>query len=69
MRLLKNKWFWITAFGLLFAASIDIWAWDWIEPSPFGLPYVIVYIIALEAVLFVLFLLFSKYYWVEEGNG
>jgi hypothetical protein len=69
MDLLKNKWFWIVAFGLLFVASIDLWAWDWTEPSLLGLPYTIVYILVLEAVLFVMFLGFSKYYWVEEEEG
>jgi len=69
LRLLKSKWFWIVAFGLLFVASLDVWAWDWTEPSLFGLPYVIVYVIVLEAILFVLFLLFARYYWTEEGSA
>jgi len=70
MGLLKNKWFWAAAFGLLFVASIDLWAWDWTEPDVFGLPYVIVYFAVLEAVLFVMMLAFSKYYWTgpEEGS-
>lgn len=71
MKLLRNKWFWAMAFGTLFVFSIDLWAWDWVGPSLFGLPYIIVYTAALEAVLFVLFLLFAKYYWTssEEGSG
>lgn len=68
MRLLKSKWFWIIAFTLLFIASLDLWAWDWTEPSVLGLPYVIVYIICLEVVLFALFLLFARYYWTEEAS-
>lgn len=69
MRLLRSKWFWFVAFGLLFLFSIDLWAWDWIEPSLFGLPYIIVYTILLEAVLFVLFFLFARYYWTEQREG
>jgi hypothetical protein len=33
-----------------------------------GLPYVIIYILVLEAILFVLFVLFAKYYWTAEGS-
>ena len=69
MGLLKNKWFWTLAFGLLFVASIDLWAWDWTEPEIFGLPYVIVYIAVLEAVLFAMLLTFSKYYWTEDEEA
>lgn len=69
MRLLRNRLFWFLAFGLLFALSIDLWAWDWTEPSLFGLPYIIVYTLFLEAVLFVMFYVFAKYYWVEEKEG
>lgn len=70
MKLLKSKWFWALAFGTLFVLSIDLWAWDWTEPSLFGLPYIILYVAVLEAVLFVLFLLFARYYWTssEEAN-
>jgi hypothetical protein len=68
LELLKSKWFWIIAFGSLFAASLDLWAWDWTEPSVLGLPYVIIYILVLEAILFVLFVLFAKYYWTAEGS-
>jgi len=66
MRLLKSKWFWAMAFGTLFVLSIDLWAWDWTEPSVFGLPYTIVYIVLLETALFVLFALFNRYYWVDK---
>lgn len=68
--LLRSKWFWALAFGALFVLSIDLWAWDWTEPSLFGLPYLVVYIILLEAVMFVMFWAFAKYYWVEkEADG
>ena len=66
MRLLKSKWFWAVAFGTLFVLSIDFWAWDWTEPSVFGLPYTIVYIVLLETALLVLFALFNRYYWVDK---
>jgi putative flippase GtrA len=66
MKLLENKWFWIVAFGTLFVLSIDLWAWDWTEPSVFGLPYTIVYIIALEVALFVMFVLFNRFYWKDQ---
>ncbi|MBE0517932.1 MAG: hypothetical protein IH630_01745 [Thermoplasmata archaeon] len=66
MNLLRNKWTWVIAFSALFALSIDLWAWDWTEPSLFGLPYIIVYTVFLEIVLFGLFLLFSRYYWIED---
>ena len=69
MKLLKSKWFWALAFGLLFLASIDLWAWDWTEPSLFGLPYTIVYVVLLESILFVMFIAFSKYYWTDSGEG
>jgi hypothetical protein len=69
MGLMKNKWFWVVAFGLLFVASIDLWAWDWTEPEILGLPYTIVYFGVLEAILFVMFLAFSKYYWTEQKEG
>ena len=71
MKLLKNKWFWAIAFGALFSLSIDLWAWDWTNPSVFGLPYIVVYVIFLETVLFVLFALFIRHYWTErqEGSG
>jgi len=68
MRLLENKWFWIAAFGGLFALSIDLWAWDWVEPTFFGLPYTVVYIIILEIALFILFALFNRYYWVDKED-
>ncbi|OGS56765.1 MAG: hypothetical protein A3K60_03780 [Euryarchaeota archaeon RBG_19FT_COMBO_56_21] len=68
LELLKSKWFWIAAFGLLFVASLDLWAWDWTEPSVFGLPYVIIYIVVLETILFVLFVAFARYYWTGEGD-
>ncbi len=69
MRLLRNRLFWLVAFGLLFVLSIDLWAWDWIEPSLFGLPYIIIYVAFLECALFLLFFLFARYYWVEEKEG
>jgi len=69
VRLLKNRLFWFFAFGLLFVLSIDLWAWDWSEPSFLGLPYIIVYIALLETILFVLFYLFARYYWVDEKEG
>jgi len=69
MRLLRSKWFWALAFGALFVLSIDLWAWDWTEPSVFGLPYLIVYIVFLEGVLFALFWAFSKYYWSAEKEA
>ena len=69
MRLLRNKWFWALAFGALFVLSLDLWAWDWVEPSVFGLPYIIVYTMVLEALLFVLFWAFSKYYWTEREEA
>jgi len=69
MKLLENKWFWIAAFGALFVISLDLWAWDWTEPSVLGLPYIIVYTVLLEGILFVLLVLFSRYYWkIEEGD-
>jgi len=69
MRILENKWFWTVAFGALFVLSIDLWAWDWTEPSVLGLPYIVVYIILLETALFVMFVLFSRYYWVDREEG
>jgi len=69
VRLLKNRYFWFLAFGLLFLLSIDLWAWDWAKPSLFGLPYIIIYIALLEGLLFVLFFLFAKYYWTEWKEG
>ncbi len=69
MRLLKNRLFWFLAFGLLWVFSIDLWAWDWTEPSLFGLPYIILYTALLEGVLFVLFYLFARYYWVDAKEG
>ncbi len=69
MKLLRNRLFWLVAFGLLFVLSIDLWAWDWTEPSLFGLPYVIIYVAFLECVLFLLFFLFARYYWVDEKEG
>ncbi len=68
MNLLKNKWFWVVAFGALFALSIDFWAWDWTTPSVLGMPYLVEYIILLEGGLFVLFILFTRYYWTEEAE-
>ena len=67
-RLLRNKWFWAVAFSLLFVLSIDVWAWDWSWPTVFGLPYIVTYIAVLEGGLFVLYLLFSRYYWTEGGG-
>lgn len=67
--LLKNKWFWTLAFGVLFAFSIDIWAWDWTGAVFWGIPYVVVYIAVLETALFVLFLLFAKYYWTDSEEA
>ena len=69
MRILKNRWFWGLAFGALFALSIDLWAWDWTEPSLFGLPYIMLYIAVLETALFVLFVLFAKFYWTEDEEA
>jgi hypothetical protein len=66
MKVLKSKGFWVVAFGLLFVLSIDLWAWDWTEPSLFGLPYTIVYVLSLESVLFVMFVAFSKFYWTDH---
>lgn len=69
MRLLRNKLFWFFAFGLLWVLSIDLWAWDWTEPSLYGLPYIILYIALLEGALFALFYLFGRYYWVDAEEG
>ena len=69
MKLLKNRWFWFLGFGVLFALSIDLWAWSWTGPSLFGLPYIIVYIAILEAILFVMFWAFIKFYWTDEKEG
>jgi len=69
MKVLENKWFWIAAFGALFALSIDAWAWGWTEPSFLGLPYTIVYIIILETILFLLFWAFIRFYWKNETEG
>ena len=66
MKLLKNKWFWFLAFGVLFALSIDIWAWNWTKPSFFGLPYTIVYTAVLEITLFILFWAFIRFYWTDD---
>jgi hypothetical protein len=66
LKLLSSKWFWALAFGALFALSIDLWAWDWTEPSVFGLPYIIVYIVCLEAALFILFWAFARFYWTAK---
>lgn len=67
-QLLRNKWFWAAAFSLLFVFSIDVWAWDWSWPTIFGLPYIVTYVAALEAVLFVLYFLFARYYWTDDGG-
>lgn len=67
-RVLGNKWFWAAAFSLLFVLSIDVWAWDWSWPMVFGLPYIVTYILLLEAVLFVMYVLFARYYWTEDGG-
>ena len=69
MRLLRKKLFWFFAFGLLWVLSIDLWAWDWTEPSLYGLPYIILYIALLEGALFVLFYLFGRYYWADAREG
>lgn len=69
MDILRNKWFWAIAFGALFGLSIDLWAWDWTTPSLFGLPYTVVYVIALETALFVLFFLFNRYYWTDTQEA
>lgn len=69
MKLLSSKWFWAFAFGALFVLSIDLWAWDWTEPSLLGLPYIIVYVAVLETILFALFFLFAKYYWIDSAEG
>jgi hypothetical protein len=69
MELLKNKWFWAAAFGLLFAMSIDVWAFDWTGPTVLGLPYIIWYTTLLEGALFVLLVLFARYYWTEDGGA
>ena len=68
MHLLRNKWFWIALFSLLFIASIDIWAWGWTGPSILGLPYIILYTIFLEGLLLLSFLIFSRYFWSGEGK-
>jgi hypothetical protein len=68
-RLLESKWFWAAVFATLFVLSIDFWAWGWVEPSLFGLPYTIIYIIVLESLLFVAFIGFAKYYWKDDGEG
>jgi hypothetical protein len=67
--LLRNKWFWAVAFGALFALSIDVWAWDWTGAVFLGIPYTVVYIAVLEAALFVLYVLFARYYWTESEEG
>lgn len=69
VKMLKSAWFWALAFGLLFAFSIDLWAWDWMEPMVFGLPYIVLYVMVLEAALFALFYLFNRYYWTDDGEG
>lgn len=68
VRLLENKWFWAFAFSLLFAFSIDLWAWDWASPTVLGLPYIVAYVAVLEAVLFVMYIAFAKYYWKDAGG-
>lgn len=69
MKLLKNKWFWVIAFGLIFVLSLDLWAWGWAEPTAFGFPYIVLYTVALEAALFFLFLVFAKHFWTDEKGA
>ncbi|MDQ1371774.1 MAG: hypothetical protein QG582_689 [Candidatus Thermoplasmatota archaeon] len=68
VRVLRNKWFWVAAFSLLFVLSIDLWAWDWSFPTLFGLPYIVTWIAVLETALFALYLLFARYYWTGDGG-
>ena len=68
-RLLQNKWFWAIAFGVVFALSIGLWAWEWTEPSLFGFPYIVLYTAALETILFALFFVFARYYWIDEKEA
>lgn len=69
MSVLRDGWFWALAFVVLFALSIDFWAWDWTTPSVFGLPYTIVYVIVLETALFVLYYLFIRFYWSDKQEA
>lgn len=69
MDLLRSKWFWFCAFAALFVLSIDLWAWDWSWSTVFGIPYIIVWIVVLEAALFVMYVLFIRYYWTDDAGG
>ncbi|MDG6224138.1 MAG: hypothetical protein QCI82_01340 [Candidatus Thermoplasmatota archaeon] len=68
MELLRNKWFYVATFSLIFILSIDLWTWGSTSPAFFGLPHVIIYTMALEGVLFISFILFARYFWTTEGK-
>jgi hypothetical protein len=35
----------------------------------FGVPYIIVWTVVLEAALFVMYVLFVRYYWTDDAGG
>ena len=65
MKLFRSRVFWICTFTALFLLSIDIWAWERVSPRLFGLPYIILYTVFLEGLLFVAFFVFISTYWKD----
>jgi SSS family solute:Na+ symporter len=74
----KGMYIWLVIFGAIFILSIDFWAWGSSRLTMLGFPWWVWYFAALNIVLVVAMIVFSKKYWkpqekadrqaVEEGD-
>lgn len=65
-----GRWGWAVLFAILILLSFDFWWWETSTgPGPLGLPWWIVYFIALQGLLAAAILAFSHRYWRDDPEG
>ncbi|MGM0510436.1 MAG: hypothetical protein ACQESD_04840 [Thermoplasmatota archaeon] len=68
-RLVKNRYFWIGVFGILFFLSLDFWAWN-VDELLFGfLPVWVLWLMTLQWLLSISIFFFTKKYWIKEDDN
>ena len=62
----KAMYMWLGIFGVIFVLSIDFWAWGSARLTVLGFPWWVWYFIALNILLTLAMIVFSKSYWKDN---
>jgi len=65
----KAMYVWLAIFGVIFIACIDFWAWGSSRLTMLGFPWWVWYFVALNIVLVVAIVVFSRKYWRSQDAG